>query len=780
MYILLPTRISSRGLSIDSNHRNLAYIFFAIVSIFSFQNSFASMAEHQAVLDLVPLSAVNRQVVQNGSWSNPATWNGGTLPQAGDNIYIPADKSLSVDIDSNLNYKTIRADGILKFATTKNVSIKLDTLVVTETGTIEIGSETSRVPANIKTTIFVANNGPIDRAWDPLNISRGIILQGKTRIYGSEKTAYQKLSVNPPAGSAQIKLAAVPTGWVPGDVIAITATKFRRKLKTDTSYQTEDELRSIKAISGNVITLGKINNPSLAAPLSFSHVSSIANMPVYAANLTRNVVFSGEGGDAVPASQRGHFMVMHSPDTVIKGASFNYFGRTDKSIPINDFALNDQGFRLTDVNGNYIPDVNTNPRGRYAVHFHHTGTDIKVSPVICSGNAVISSKGWGFVNHTSNVLMENNASFDVYGSHFVSEDGNELGTFKNNIAIKSEGRSTFVKNGLGNHDHGHTGHGFWFHSRNLAVEDNVVSGVYSAGIVYYHRVVIDGINTEIPRENLLTTEKNITKGMPTISYSHVPIIDHKNSTVLASGSALNVIKSNRETGHDVGNIFESLKGYSVIDGVQIQYVEKYTFKNLELAADSNSKQWDHGVNVAVRDRDAVFVNTSVSGFIHPFVTGTTFNGQPDDTDVIFVNTKVDGRPLDPKTDIHALGNEVVYNYNPAFHKIIEPAIDSVDALNLSRPSVKYSLPTRLNEGFSFTGNKSDSLGETKFVSSWDRNSLLSYIQKGYYASPDGGKYVVLPETIWDRFNGQSKTIYSFLKLEQPHSLLGPLLGELKN
>ncbi len=738
------------------------------------------MAEHQAVLDLVPLSAVNREVVQNGSWSNPATWNGGILPQAGENIYVPVDKSLTVDIDSNLNYKTLRADGILKFATNKNVGIKLDTLVVTETGTFEIGSETARVPANIKTKIFVANNGPIDRDWDPFNISRGIILQGKTRIYGSEKSAYQKLSANPPAGAAQIKLAAVPTGWVPGDVIAITATKFRRKLKTDTSYQTEDELRSIKAISGNIITLGKATNSTLAEPLSFSHVPRIANMPVYAANLTRNVAFSGEGGDAVPAGQRGHFMVMHNPDTVIKGASFNYFGRTDKSKLLNDFKLNDQGFRLTDVNGNYIPDVNTNPRGRYAVHFHHTGTDIKVPPVICSGNAVFSSKGWGFVNHTSNVIMENNASYNVFGTHFVSEDGNELGSFKNNIAIKSEGRSTFVKNGLGNHDHGHTGHGFWFHSRNLAVEDNVVSGVYSAGFVYYHRLVIDGIDTQIPQENLLTSEKNITKGLPTIFFSHVPIVDHKNSTVLSSGSALNVIKSNRDTGHDVGNIFESLKGYSLVDGLQIQYVAKYTFKNLELAADNFSNQWDQGVNVAVRDRDVVFVNASVSGFLHPFVTGTTFNGQPDDTDVIFVNTKVDGRPFDPKTDIQTLDNEVVYNYNPAFHKIVEPAVDSIDPLSLSRASDRYSLPTRLNEGFVFTGTKTDSLGETKFESSWNRDSLLSYIQKGYYASPDGSKYVVLPETIWDRFNGQSKTVYSYLKLEQPHSLLGPLLGELQN
>ncbi|MBK8816015.1 MAG: G8 domain-containing protein [Methylococcaceae bacterium] len=783
MQNILPMRNFSRGFRLVIKQGYFAIFISAVFLIFSSKPAQASMADQQAALDLVPISAVNRQVVQSGLWSNPSTWNDGILPQAGENIHIPANKSLTVDVDSKLSFNTVRADGIIKFATYKNVSIKLDTLVVTETGTFEIGSETARIPANVKIKIYVANNGPIDRVWDPENISRGIIIQGKTRIYGSEKSAYQKLSVNPSAGSAQIKLADVPTGWIAGDVIAITATKFRDKLKSDSSYQTEDELRTIKAISGNIITLGKVINSTLIEPLSYSHVPANANMPVYAANLTRNIAFIGEGGESIPARQRGHFMVMHNPDTVIKGASFNYFGRTDKSIPIDDFQLKTtKVFRLTDTNGDYVPGKNSNPRGRYAVHFHHTGTDIKIPPVICSGNAVFSSKGWGFVNHTSNVIMENNASFNVYGSHFVSEDGNELGAFKNNIAIKSEGRKAIVKAGLGNHDHGHTGHGFWFHSRNLSVQNNVISGVYNAGVVYYHRTAIDGINTEIPKENLLTSAKDITRGMPTIYFSRVPIVDHKNTTVLSSGSALSVVKANRNSGHNGINLFESLKGYSVVNGLQIQYVENYTFKDLELVADSSSSNWDHGVNVAIRDRGIVFVDSNVTGFLHPFISGTSFNETPDETDIIFVNTTVDGRSFDPYIDIQVpFTNDVISNYNPEIHKSIDSVPTSLtNELKLDIPLNILNMPTRLLDGFNVVGTINDSLGSASFESLWSRDSLLVFIKQGYYSSSDGSKYVKLPEVISNRFTGQTKTVYNYVKFEQQYSFLGPFLGQLPN
>ena len=758
----------------------IAFVTVLVLSIASVCPAYASMAEYQAVLDLVPLSAVDRQVVQSGPWSDPDTWEAGVLPVGGDNIHVPTGLSLTVDIQSELGFGTLRVDGDIQFATDQDVTLKLDTLIVTSTGSFEIGSETDRLPSEYKIKVIIANNGPIDRERDPLNISRGVILQGKTRIFGAEKSAYHQLSAYPALGSSQISLESTPIGWVVGDTIAITATKFRKKQKNDASFQTEDELRRIESINGNVIVLGDAGNPELTAPLKFSHVPANTKMPVFVANLTRNVVFATEGGDAVPPSQRGHFMVMHNPDTIIKGASFNFMGRTDKSIPLDDFKLDDRGNRLTDDAGQYVPDASNNPRGRYSVHFHHTGTDITVPPAICSGNAVFGSEGWGFVNHSSNVIMENNASYDVYGSHYVSEDGNELGAFKNNIAIKAEGRSAIVKEGVGNHDHGHTGHGIWLHSRNLVVENNVVSGVNNAGLVYYHRNAVSGIDLDIPWQNLLTSAKNIVKALPTLYFSDVPIVHQKNTTVLASASAFNVVKASRDQGHDLRNMIEGLKGYAVVDGLQIQYTEKYTFVDLDLVADVSSSKWDRGVNVGIRDRDIAFINASVSGFVHPFITGTTFQGLPDETDVVFTNAKVNGRDIIPEIDIHQNEIEIMYNYNPLIHKIlVAPDSDGgIPSLVQTALNNTYDLPTRLADGFAVAGIKTDSLGDIAFESKWVRDSLVALLKKGYYTMPDGTMCIVLIDSLADRATGQRASVVTKLKNVQNYRSLGPFLGEI--
>ncbi len=757
----------------------------ALMTVNPAHKAMASAADHQAVLNLVPVEAANRQVMQSGLWSNPATW-GGTLPSAGQNLYVPAGKTLQVDVFNDSAYGTLRVDGNIKFVTTKDVRIKVDTLVVTSTGAFEIGAELARVPSTRKVEIVIANNGPINRAWDPSNISRGVILQGKTRIYGSNKSAYHELAVDPAAGSTQIQLATTPVGWVKGDIIAITAVKFRPKKSTDTSYQTEDELRRILAISGKTVTLGSVANSSTVEPLQYSHVPTIANMPGYVANLSRNVVIRGEGGDAIPAAERGHFMVMHNPDTIIKGAGFYHLGRTDKSKPLNDFKLDANGFRLTDAQGNYIPDVKTNPRGRYAVHFHHTGVaNPAAQPVICSGNAVISSPGWGFVNHTSNVLMQNNASYNVLGSHFVTEDGNEMGVFRHNIAIKSSGRvdtniNSDYKTGNGNHDEGHSAHGFWFQSGNIVAEDNVVSGTYGAGMIFYTRIYVKGIQLNIPKENLVTQDKSIVKGLPTMPFYSIPITHVKNLTVVASHTAFVVIKANNIQEHDARNMIESVKGYSVMRGVTLEYLSKYTLKDFELVADPRAAEWEVGAEISRNNRDITVINAKIDGFVHPFSTGTTFNGKPDQTDVDFINVVVNGRQMIAQSDIQKPGYKVVSNYNPAFHRVFSAMPSLASSISFTQDSsMAFKLPPVLN-GFTVKGAKVDTLGGKAIETYWTDSSLITAVKNGYYTRPDGSKFVILSETISDRATGQTQVINTRANIVSYYNFMGPNLGMLPN
>ena len=753
----------------------------ALLILLPFGQVLAMGADHQAAQDLVTLSAVNRHVVKSGSWSDPTTWSGGALPKAGENLYVPKDKTLLVDVFSNVSLDTLRVDGIIKFATNSNVKIELDTLVVTQIGEFEIGSEINRVDPTKKVEIVIAQNGPINRVWDPTNISRGIILQGKTRIYGSEKSAYRALSVDPAAGSTQIKLHEIPVGWARGDIIAITAAKYRPKNNADTHFQTEDELRTIKAISGNTIILGTLIDSSTFGPLGYSHIPTAEKMPVYAANLTRNVVFRGEGGNSVPASQRGHFVVMHNPDAVVKGAGFYYLGRTDKSIPLDDFLLDADGYRRTDANGDYMPGSSKNPRGRYPVHFHHTGVaSINDAPVICSGNAVMFSPGWGFVSHTSHVIMENNASFDVFGSHFVSEDGNELGAFKQNIAIKSEGSGAILKKGTGNHDSGHSGHGFWLESRNLVMESNVVSGVSNAGVAYFHRNPITEINLKIPAANLLATNKNILKGLPTLSWAHVPITHEKNTTVLSSGYALAVVKANHNQNHDARNMIESLKGYSVRNGIHIQYSDKYTLKDVELVAASSATKWDEGINVSTVVPEIAVINGKIDGFMHPIVTASLFHGAPSSTKATFVNVLIDGKPMDPELDIQKSEPDVVSNFDAQIHEVIDlEGVKVAFPLAFTPSSLQsYDLGESLGAGFLLEGIKSDSIGKIAFESLWRQSSLIEIIRKGFYTRPDGSKFVLLKDVIADRMTGENKTIYIRANFTHKYSFLGPHLGEV--
>ena len=99
-------------------------------------------------------------------------------------------------------------------------------------------------------------------------------------------------------------------GVVVGDLVAVTAARYRKLLLHEKTFTTEDELKRIQSISGTTITLGSVNDLTQADSLAFGHVREISGMPVYAANLTRNIVFRSEGGDSIPAAQRGHFMVI--------------------------------------------------------------------------------------------------------------------------------------------------------------------------------------------------------------------------------------------------------------------------------------------------------------------------------------------------------------------------------------------------------------------------------------------------------------------------------------
>jgi len=79
----------------------------------------------------------------------------------------------------------------------------------------------------------------------------------------------------------------------------------------------------------------------------------------------------------------------------------------------------------------------TNPRGRYGLHYHLCGPDIAGMEASVFGCYLENSPGWGFVNHGSYVCMQHNVAYRVMGAHFTTENGTETGCMRSNVAIRS-------------------------------------------------------------------------------------------------------------------------------------------------------------------------------------------------------------------------------------------------------------------------------------------------------------------------------------------------------
>jgi hypothetical protein len=93
--------------------------------------------------------------------------------------------------------------------------------------------------------------------------------------------------------------------------------------------------------------------------------------------------------------------------------------------------------------------------------------------------------GWGIVNHSSNVDVSGNVVFNAVGAAFVTEAGDEIGTFDGNIAIHSQGSGDGIESRERVQDFGHQGNGFWLQGGNVSVTNNVVSGQRAAAYIFF-------------------------------------------------------------------------------------------------------------------------------------------------------------------------------------------------------------------------------------------------------------------------------------------------------
>ncbi len=516
--------------------------------------------EHMAMLDLVPVNQGTHNAVTTGNWNDPLTWSTGTIPGNGARVVIPQGIAVIYNTTSTADLLWIRVDGKLQFATNQNTELTVETIVVTPTGEYQQGTHVDPLPKNFTSVITFSDNGALT---DRLKIARGLLSHGKVTICGSQVTPFLKTNHALSVGATSATLASIPTDWKVGDKVAITG------MRLGAGDSPQDEIKIITSILGSTITFN--------SGLQFKRKVDFAQWGLfpYIANTTRNIKY--RSANTTDHSRKGHIMFMHSPNVDVRWAGFYDLGRTRKDIVVTDSK------DAAEPTGN-------NPRGKYALHFHRTGHQTSgISPAYVQGCVVENTPGWGFVNHDSYVVFEDNVSYNAIGAHFVTENGGERGAFRRNIAMRAMGGSTQSIKEIANHDMAHTGHGFWFQGGNVIVEDNVASGCRDGGFTWFSRSTLGNIpNREVKTEFLLDPE--ITSGKGSIYAGELPIMSHKNNTAYSCYFGMIGIDVEINGEGPTNSVIENFTILNAqgIASILIEYYRNFTFKNCKILRDNDN------------------------------------------------------------------------------------------------------------------------------------------------------------------------------------------------
>ncbi|MFK7941767.1 MAG: G8 domain-containing protein, partial [Paracoccaceae bacterium] len=596
----------------------------------------AKAAEHDALLGLFPDAADPGVAValNGGSWFDPGTWSTGAVPGDGVNVYIPLGISVVLDGVSEARLDTVAVDGELHFAVDTNTRLVLDSLLTGSQSVLTIGTKANPVQSNVRAEIIIhADGGPVTSvaniAEDPSFLGHGVVTHGVVRIVGEDKADFLKAAVHPEAGDSALVFAEAPEGWRIGDklVVAAAANQMNQRAQQIEIY--EDEVVTIKAITANVdgtwtVELDQVLQYDHAPPQHQS--DAVLQIPV--ANYTRNVFIGSEteadaylgNGLSVPVEERGHVMFMHNSDVEVLNAEFFELGRTDKSILIKK-ALDTLRDKLSagEIRDSFVDDVEDflateatpsahNVGGRYALHFHRTGTDDLDNPAIAEGNAVWGSPGWGMVHHDANVNMFSNAVFGTVGSGMVAEAGNEAGIWADNIVIQTTGEViTFNAESSGYPFHPdyvsdtlddtfRQGEAFAMKSRLLELSDNVAASANGAGFSFWpHGVsgpshINSGVDAFVHANGF-----DPFYGQDDEGAAKVPTRDFSGNEVIGSRHALNTSSNKTPHRHDMDVLIEDLLAWNVDQAIMSFYQQNYIIKDsIFIKGTGNAEQFQFG------------------------------------------------------------------------------------------------------------------------------------------------------------------------------------------
>ncbi|NHF58627.1 T9SS type A sorting domain-containing protein [Flavobacteriaceae bacterium TP-CH-4] len=380
------------------------------------------------------LTAIPCTLLAQQNWSNPSSWASGEVPKANQDIRIPADKTILLDV-SPPNLGNLVIEGSLIFED-KNLSLTAETIKVM--GLLQIG--TAETPFQSNATITL--NGPkVDE-----EVFGGRFLTtlsgGSLQLHGASaaKLSWGQLEGTVQPGATSITLDQTPVGWETGDKIAIAPSGYE-------PYEAEE--LTITGVAGNTI--------SFVPALQFPHFGEIQEYEgkllderAEVGMLTRNIKIRG-AQDSEEQRFGGHTMILNESGPIhIEGVEFTLMGQ---------------------------PGI----EARYNMHWHLAGD--REGDYIKNSSIHHSLQRGVVIHRTDNVLVEDVVAYNVRNHVFIpAEDGPEINnTFRHNLAIlvrkPEKGFFAFPRDGGGGSNQGEQRvGGFWMRNVHNNLIDNHVAG----------------------------------------------------------------------------------------------------------------------------------------------------------------------------------------------------------------------------------------------------------------------------------------------------------------
>ncbi len=500
-----------------------------------------------------PCKAPGTAAVKSGAWSNPATWNVGRVPAAGDQVGIPNGVTVTYDGVSDAAIGCIGVHGALMFQPTTNTRLTVVTLLVYADGAFSMGSAAAPVGPAVTAELVIADQ-PLDTAIDPEQYQHGLLGFGTVTLVGATKTPYVRLTNEVAAGSTTLALEAAPTGWRAGDRLVLPDSK--QWFVETYPWKPETEVVTLQSVNGQAAA---ISAAAAAHPAAFN-AENVTEFYPHVAELTRNVVVRSA---SKAATTRGHVLFTGRANVDLRYAAFQWLGRT-RLDPLDSTTFDTTG---------HVTHLGTNQIGRYALHFHHYEGPAGQSPTFSvEGCVVESSSKWATSIHDSHFgRYANNVIYDAQGTGIMLEDGNEsFNTIEGNFVVATVGTSQDTVTSRNNTEYGFEGSGIWLHGPNNYVRNNIVAASNAFGVTLATLYAPGNRANNIP----LTPGADMADATQwtTKDLREIPILQLEGNEIYGSKNGLTI--------WDVGAICcETIKELpvSIIKNTRLWHISRYGF-----------------------------------------------------------------------------------------------------------------------------------------------------------------------------------------------------------